>query len=176
MIIELSKNQRRNRDQRRKTTLYRLCALAREERPLRAVEGDGETKPLKLVAGEDCAIEGELEGYILVSVPPTISHQAAKVLQDKLRETLGKPVMLFTHNVLFLRAEKMSSKEANEVLKEVEDGVAAQAAAAKQRTRIAAATAAPAAPEASPEAPPAEAPEAAPGAPEAAAPVQKDPQ
>lgn len=84
------------------------------------------------MAGQECAIEGEIGDYTLVSVPPTISHQAAKVLEENLKSELGKPVMIFTHNVQFLRVTKMTPKDVNKVLKEVEESQAAAQQAAIQ--------------------------------------------
>jgi hypothetical protein len=131
--------------------MYRLQSLVRDAPPSQVVEG------------QTCAIEGELGDYVLVSVPPSISHQAAKALQESFQKTLGKQVMIFTHNVAFLCAEKMTAQEVNEVLKEVEDGIASQDSSAV----------APAEAQGEGEAAPVA--EAAPAAPEADAPGAKDP-
>lgn len=84
------------------------------------------------MAGQECAIEGEIGGYVIVSVPPSISHQTAKALEESLKTELGKPVMILTHNVQFLRVAKMSPKDVNKVIKEVEESQAAAQQAAIQ--------------------------------------------
>lgn len=114
MIIQLDPGYKRNRKQRQSTTMYRVDSLVRNE------------PQSKLVEGQSCAIEGEIGDYVIVSVPPTISYQAAKVLEDNLQKELDKPVMILTHNVQFLKATKLAANEAAAILKEVEDSIVEQ--------------------------------------------------
>lgn len=76
-----------------------------------------------LLPAEDYSVQGELDDYIIVSVPTTTSQNAAESLRKRLTEAVQRPVILVTHNIHFLRARKMSSAEARKTIKRAEAGL-----------------------------------------------------
>lgn len=57
-------------------------------------------------------IEGELESFIVVSVPPTISMSMGEHVRTQLAELLRRPVLLITHNMTLMQVEQLSANEA----------------------------------------------------------------
>jgi len=109
----------RNRQQRRSTTVYQL-------EPVFVSKGHS-----VLDKSTQYYIEGdELEGCVIVSVPNTTTHAACRELEQQLQKTLKKTVLIFTHNVKFLKAKKLDSTEGAKVIRQIErtaegNGVAA---------------------------------------------------
>jgi hypothetical protein len=106
----------RNRQQRRRATVYRLEPMFQPDR----------RKPL-LATGPEHHIEGELSGYLIVSVPPTASHESCGQLQEQLGAALGRPeknIVIVTHNIEFLRVRKLTPAEAAKLIRDVEERAA----------------------------------------------------
>lgn len=104
-----------NQLQRKLHTVYQLVPLASPPgvNPFDA----------PLLPAEDYSVQGELDDYIIVSVPTTTSQNAAESLRKRLTEAVQRPVILVTHNIHFLRARKMSSAEARKTIKRAEAGL-----------------------------------------------------
>jgi hypothetical protein len=78
-------------------------------------------EPAKLVEGPEHFLEGQLEGYIIVSVPADVTAAAAHELREKLRDHFAhRRVIVITHNVQFARVERLAPKDAAKVVKQVE--------------------------------------------------------
>jgi len=67
-------------------------------------------------------VEGEIEHCIVVSVPETTSNRAVNALQAQLEAQFKRTVLVFTHNIQLLKVEKLTAAEANEVIRQAEDG------------------------------------------------------
>ena len=83
----------------------------------------GQSGPLSDGPLESCGeyiIQGEIKDHVIVSVPLTMTQRSAMELTTKLRDTLDKPVILVTHNMHFLKARKLSFKDAVVVNKRTE--------------------------------------------------------
>jgi hypothetical protein len=107
----------RNRQQRRRTTLYRLEPMFQPDR----------RKPL-LATGPEHQVEGELDNCLIVSVPPTASHETCRQLQEQLGATLDRPeksIIIVTHNIEFMRIRKLTAVEAARHIRDVEERAAA---------------------------------------------------
>lgn len=97
-------------------------------RPIGVREGLHEELDLEVT--DQYHIGGEIKDHLIVSVPPTISHNAARNLRVQLSEGFGRPVIIVTHNIEFLEVTRLSSKQALAVAKrlyvpqgaEVDDG------------------------------------------------------
>jgi hypothetical protein len=72
-------------------------------------------------------IEGELEGYVVVSIPETETHASARTVRETLSKALGKPILIVTHNVEFLVTKRLPPKEGAKVIKRMEDALDALA-------------------------------------------------
>jgi hypothetical protein len=89
----------------KKITYYKLNALSNE--------ADDEN----LVSDNEFEVEGELEDHIIISVSPNMSHRSVDELLKKLSEVVSRPVIVITHNIQFLKATKLSQKEATAIAK-----------------------------------------------------------
>ncbi len=100
---------RRSRKERRGTEVYRLEPLFDEE-------------SREELSNPDWGhIEGSLDGYVIVSVPLYASRAFVQEMRSGLIGDLKRPVIVITHNVKFLKSTKLSSSEAAQVFKEVDD-------------------------------------------------------
>lgn len=68
-------------------------------------------------------IEGELEDYVIVSIPVTESRATAKTVRDQLSAALKRRVMVVTHNMQFLVTKRLNPKDAARVIKKMEDAL-----------------------------------------------------
>jgi hypothetical protein len=66
-------------------------------------------------------IEGEIEAWTIVSVPVTTSLNQMHCIQKILQARFQKPVLIIAHNTSFLKAVRLSPKEAARVIKYGED-------------------------------------------------------
>ena len=73
------------------------------------------------VQGEVHHIEGELDNYVVVSVPETTSYAQAERIKVEATRLTEKPCCVISHNVNFMRAVRLSPKEAAKVIKAGED-------------------------------------------------------
>ena len=73
-----------------------------------------------LLASEPYEIQGTIDDHIIVSVPPEMSQRSIQELLSGLTKKLDKPGILVTHNVQFLRARKLTFKEAIQISKRTE--------------------------------------------------------
>lgn len=122
------KKLKRNRAERRDAVLYKLVSIFREESADTLVVDDTEHY-----------IEGELEDRIIISVPEATSQATVEKIQEVATQAFnGRPVLVVTHNVEFMRPDRLSRKEAAEVIKKVE----ADAQARMEHVQAAAAAAA----------------------------------
>ena len=104
---------KRNRQERKNAQIYRLESL------LSKVDTLGFA-----VEGEVHHIEGAIDQYVVVSVPETTSYAQAERIKTEAIRLTGKPACVVSHNVTFLRAVKLSPKEAAEVVKQGENHAA----------------------------------------------------
>jgi len=100
---------KRNRRERQSAEVYRLENLFVDE----------ERKRLGLDEGN--YIEGNLAGYVVVSVPETTTYAMAEEIKQKAMVMLKQPVTVITHNIAFLKATKLTPKEAAKIIKDGED-------------------------------------------------------
>ncbi len=66
-------------------------------------------------------IEGEVDQWLVVSVPETTRVDTADKIKNNLQAALNRPVLVITHNVQFMRTVKLSPKAAAAVIKRAED-------------------------------------------------------
>jgi hypothetical protein len=77
-----------------------------------------------LEAGPEHYLEGKIGDCLIVSVPPSTTHESCRLLREQLCEATGKPdsrILILTHNIEFLRAQRLGAKEASMVAKFVDD-------------------------------------------------------
>lgn len=79
--------------------------------PLVSTEIEVAADKQTLHEGMGYIIRGKLQDHIIVSLPVTASYRAASELREKLISELKKPVIVVTHNVNFLKVEKLGRKE-----------------------------------------------------------------
>ena len=61
----------------------------------------------------------------MISVPESTSVESAKAIKAAAQEKLNRPCLVITHNLAFMRTERLGSSEAAKVLAEIEHSVAA---------------------------------------------------
>lgn len=62
-------------------------------------------------------IDNDLENYMVVSVPPSMSAASLDGLQKALIDIVGdKRVLIITHNIQFLKTKKISLEEYNKIM------------------------------------------------------------
>lgn len=66
-------------------------------------------------------LEGELENRVILSVPEDTSRAAVERIQKSAQALLGKPCLVTTHNVEFMRVRKLSPADAAQVIKRGEE-------------------------------------------------------
>lgn len=89
------------------------------------------------VEGQDsCFVEGELDHWLVVSVPVTTSRRTQDEIKNVLQTRMNKPVMIISHNTSFMRAVRLSPKEAAKVIKDGEDHGEAYANAIGEPTPV----------------------------------------
>jgi len=93
--------------------VYRVEHLTSEGKPIEGME--------------ECFIEGELDGWLVVSVPETTSLRTSQRMKDVLQLKMRKPVMIITHNTAFMKAIRLKPNEAAKVIKHGEDHAEAYA-------------------------------------------------
>lgn len=96
-----------------KTSYYQITAL-------HAKSDDGSPDEGTLVAGNEFEIEGELDDHVIISVPPSMSQRSVETMLKGLSEELTSPAIVVTHNIHFLKAKKLSNKEAMKLAKRLE--------------------------------------------------------
>lgn len=79
-------------------------------------EDGGEHSDLE-VAGQlhPYVVEGSLADFVVVSVPETVSASVAREIVEQLQTQMKKPVMVITHNVMFMRARRLTRREMADV-------------------------------------------------------------
>lgn len=97
--------------------MYQLDALYRK------VPIDSPLTEAQLQAAPPHLLEGEVDDVVFVSVPITTSQHSAETLRETLRVAFGdkKLVVIITHNIELLRAQRLSTKKGSEYLKNIED-------------------------------------------------------
>ena len=106
-------NQPANRKERRKASVYRLVPLAIKR---------GHPDQLEQVDDTPHYIEGEVDDFVIVSVPESMNRDLCDKLHQRAMDTLGRPVVVVTHNIAFLKAVKLSASRGAELLRMVNDG------------------------------------------------------
>lgn len=71
--------------------------------------------------GESYTIKGNIGDHVIVSISEGMSNISAQELGDKLKEELGKPIIMITHNISFLKAVKVKASEAVDKLENKTD-------------------------------------------------------
>lgn len=99
-----------------KISFYKLKALGIEDE-----DTDNPEAPLQV--DEEFIVKGKIEDHVIVSVSPNMSQRSANELVVKLGETIKKPTIIVTHNIQFLRAQKISAKDAMKISKRMEGGI-----------------------------------------------------
>lgn len=62
-------------------------------------------------------VEGEIDGRVIIKVTTDMSYATVYELQKLYENESGKPVSVFTDNIEFFKAVKLSPKEAAKVAK-----------------------------------------------------------
>lgn len=122
---------KRNRKERYAAEIYRLTKFVRPLDPA-VDEAASEAVPKLAELGEPHNIEGKIGQYIILSVPETCSEDSAASLRDQAMTLLKRPVIVVTHNVMFMQAVRLPPKEAAEVVREAEDYAEARASAVQE--------------------------------------------
>lgn len=65
-------------------------------------------------------------------MPSTTSYRSANDLATKLRETFNRPVLLVTHNIHFLKIQRMTKEESEKVVERITSRVAEEEIALAQ--------------------------------------------
>lgn len=91
---------RRARKQRKASGIYKLEPLF----------GNAEKDELT-VNDTSFYIDGRLGEFLIVSVPVTTTRASALALEGELKKVTKRPVLVVTHNMSFLRATLLTSKE-----------------------------------------------------------------
>ena len=69
---------------------------------------------------QDHYIEGTLDQYVVVSVPESTNMARAEEIKEKVMSLVKKPVVVLSHNISLLKAEKLSASEAAEAIRKGE--------------------------------------------------------
>ncbi|RYF12708.1 MAG: hypothetical protein EOO40_00575 [Deltaproteobacteria bacterium] len=91
------------------TQVYRMVPLLANGRVRRTMQ-----------AGPMRVILGELEDYIIISLPPDASLASAQQIADTVEKAHDRPVLVVAHNTAYLAVEKLSDTQRRAVLKQVE--------------------------------------------------------
>lgn len=70
--------------------------------------------------GETLYIEGELEQWLIVTVPPSTSVSMSEMVRDKMAKATDLPVMVLTDNIDFLVPQRISPIKAAKLIREYE--------------------------------------------------------
>lgn len=97
-----------------KMSYYRLESIA-------TVDPNGLPDKEALQSCGEFDITGKIEDHLIVSVSPSMSERSVTELLEKLGKVVEQPVVVVSHNVAFLRASKMSGKDAMKVAERVCD-------------------------------------------------------
>ena len=116
---------RRNRKERKGANVYRVESLY----------GASDHQLLKL-EGEEHFLEGEIDQWLIISVPETIRVEVAAQYKQQLQIATGRPVMIITHNVQFVKLNRLSPSEAAKVIKRAEDNAFEDIEEAEAAARI----------------------------------------
>jgi hypothetical protein len=104
----------RTRAQRYDTVVYEMFPVFKPE----------DRKPLTVAdIGVPCFVEGELDKYIVVSIPVTESKATAKLIREKAQAVLGRRVLVVSHNMQFLVTQKMTRKAGATIIKQMEEAL-----------------------------------------------------
>lgn len=86
--------------------------------PISSESQDDDPLESPLVENQEYLVQGSLHEHIVVSVPPTTSRQSADELSRRLIE-LGRSVIVIAHNTHFMKLERLSKEEAEQVVERV---------------------------------------------------------
>lgn len=114
---------KRNRKERRSAVVYRVEHLLHDSTPVPDLP--------------DCYVEGELDAWIVVSVPSTTTQATMDKMKETLQYNMNKPVLIVSHNTSFMKAVRLSPSETAKHIKLGEDYGEAQASAAQEFTSAA---------------------------------------
>ena len=120
MIIQVSSQERKNwTNPEAEITMYRLNPLWQNpaKQPDAALEVVGEF-----------VIEGDLEQYTVVSLPPHITREMGEAISQKLNKLLGREILAVTHNIGFLALEKLSKEDTAQICQQLQSHVDKEAA------------------------------------------------
>jgi len=70
-------------------------------------------------ASAQVVIKGKLENHLICSVPESTSGATVNELSKELERKFKKPVIVITHNMEFVKAKRLTGKEAQQVLREI---------------------------------------------------------
>jgi hypothetical protein len=96
---------KRNRKQRYDADVYRLEHLLKDGTPCPVSEE------------QNHFIEGGIDGVMVLSVPTNTPAKVAANVQEMVSKKFNQDVLIVTHNIGFLKATKISPKEAAELVK-----------------------------------------------------------
>jgi hypothetical protein len=105
---------KRNRQERRAADIYKMTSYFQDS-------PDG---PLR-VAEVDHYIEGFIGDYLIISVPETTSINAMERIKAQLQAKLECPILVCSHNMEFMKVQKLTPQEAARVIKRAESDVKA---------------------------------------------------
>lgn len=64
-------------------------------------------------------MQGSLHEHVIISVPMSSSHRSIHALSDKLIKEFDRPVVIVTHNINFMKLDRLSKEEAKAVTERV---------------------------------------------------------
>lgn len=102
---------------KQKRSVYRLVPLLRPS----AEQSEARGKFLGLEELEAYYLDADdkkLADYVFLSVPPSMPYERLTDLQEKCVRLFDKPVVLVTHNVAFLKATRITEKEAKRMVED----------------------------------------------------------
>ena len=89
-----------------------------------------------MVETEEYLAQGSLHDHIVVSVPVSMSHRSAHQLSEQLVREFDKPVLIVTHNIHFVRLERLTKEEADAVVERVTSRVVEEELALAQLKKL----------------------------------------
>lgn len=89
---------------------------------LEALFGEDDEQVLR-VHDESYYIEGEIDEWLVISVPETTRIEEVQAFKKGLEQGTRRPVLVVTHNISFMRARKLTPNEAADVIRRAENDI-----------------------------------------------------
>jgi len=75
----------------------------------------------ELAGAGESFVEGQVDTHLIISVPVTTSEASIARIRDTVQHTFNRPCLVITHNMQFLKTQKLAPKEASKIIKDAED-------------------------------------------------------